>query len=447
MHLLNSRIHMVGIGGVGMCGIAELLHNLGATVTGSDVRESTSLQYLKSLGIQTFIGQRAEQVENANVLVYSSAIAKDNVELQAAKDLGIPRIPRAEALAEIMRLKRGIAVAGTHGKTSTTSMIASVLVNAELKPTYMIGGRLLTLKSNALLGEGKWMVAEADESDGSFLKLRPEIAVITNIDYDHMDYFGSEESLLEHFERFANQVPFYGKVIACGDNLLLRKVLEGFSKPVSFYGFDEDNDFVLKKDLYNCEVLFQNQKIGDFKMPIPGKHNALNALSSILVGIELGLDFQTAKKGIEDFNGVHRRFEYKGEINGVRLYDDYAHHPTEIRATLQAFREKYPKQNLHLVFQPHRFSRTKDSWLEFLDCFQAASHVYIADIYPAGEKEIAGIDAETLAKEIKHPNAKAIGSWREAVSNITIPSGDILISFGAGDIWQFTDEWAKLHGN
>jgi len=436
MKIARSKVHFVGIGGIGMSGLAELLKNMGALVTGSDLSESQNTQRLKNLGIQIKVGHAAENLKNPDVVVYSSAVSKDNPEIKRAKELKIPIIPRAEVLSEVMRIKRGIAVGGTHGKTTTTSMIASILIHGKLDPTVVVGGRLDLIKSNSLLGQGEWLVAEADESDGSFLRLTPDVAVITNIDNDHMEYFKTSQNLEEAFLDFAYRTPFYGLTVACGDDARVKKVFQDFNKRILFYGFESHNDLQLRGEKTRYQLFSKGKLLGCFDLNIPGRHNALNAAAAIAVGLELGLDFQTCASGLSLFVGVDRRFHWKGEARGVKVYDDYGHHPTEIAAVLQAFREKFPENKIKVLFQPHRYTRTKTCWSDFLKCFDNADEVYISDIYPAGEAAIEGITSERLVKEIKHKSVHYIGKFGLGKIEPNLNSGDVFVTLGAGDVWK-----------
>lgn len=440
--LKKTKFHFVGIGGIGMCGLAELLHNMGAKVSGSDLSENANTERLQELGITVFRGHKAENVGDADVVVFSSAVQNANPEVQAARAKQIPLIPRAEALAEIMRLKRGVAVAGTHGKTTTTSMTASIFLEAKANPTIVIGGRFEQIKSTALLGDGEWIVAEADESDGSFQKLSPEIAIITNIDHDHLDYFKSFENLQSSFVNFAQKVPFYGICIVWGDDANIRKTFENFSKRILYYGFDDKNDLVIKGERGKYE-LFENtitgrKKLGEFELKVPGKHNALNAVAAMAAGLKAGFSFETCKQGLLKFEGVDRRFHFKGEKQNIRVYDDYGHHPTEVRAALQGFREKFPDRRLVVLFQPHRYSRTESCWHDFTTCFSQCDQLYFTDIYAAGEAPIAGITSERLASEVKHSDCKYLPRNSELSRHIhsELKPGDIFVTLGAGDGWK-----------
>ncbi len=427
-----------------MCGLAELLHNMGAFVSGSDFQENTNTRRLKEMGIQVYLGHRPEQVGEPDVVVYSSAISFQNPEIVEARSRGIPLIPRAEALSEIMRLKRGVAIAGTHGKTTTTSLTSSIFLQSNLSPTIVVGGRLETIRSTAFLGQGEWLIAEADESDGSFHKLSPEISVITNIDSDHLDHFKTFENLQRSFYEFAMRVPFYGCVIACGDDPTIRELFQNFPKRLVLYGFDPKNDFQIRGGNGNYQLFHldhktgQQKELGSFQVMLPGRHNALNACAAIIVGLEAGLSFKNCRDGLIGFKGVDRRFQFKGEKKSVLVYDDYGHHPTEVRATLSAFREKYPDRRIVVMFQPHRYSRTESCWHEFTQCFSQCDGIYVTDIYPAGESPIEGITAERLVQELKHNNKFYLPKGEKIAVNIaqSLKSGDVFVTLGAGDGWK-----------
>lgn len=442
--LEKAKFHFIGIGGIGMCGLAELLHNLGAVVTGSDATENANTERLKDLGVKVFKGHASENIGEANVVVYSSAIAASNPEMMQARAKDVPLIPRAEALAEIMRLRRGIAVAGTHGKTTTTSLISSIFLEAGQSPTIVVGGRFEKIKSTALLGKGEWLIAEADESDGSFNKLSPEIAVITNIDSDHMDHFKTFENLRKAFLDFAYRIPFYGMIVVCGDDPDVRELFSNFSKRIVFYGFDLKNDYIIDGEkgsytIYKNDVT-QGRKtqLGQLNLNISGKHNALNATASLIAAMATGIDFEMCAKGLEKFEGVDRRFQFKGEVDNIKIYDDYGHHPTEIRATLQAFREKFEKNRLVVYFQPHRFSRTEHCWQDFKTCFTQADVLFLGDIYSAGEAPIPGITSEKLLTEIKHEPSFHSPKDAHQLENILkeLKSDDVFLTLGAGDGWK-----------
>lgn len=440
MRFKNSKFHFVGVGGIGMCGLAELLFRMGAQVTGSDSSESANTLRLKKLGVQVSIGHQANHVGLADVLVYSSAISNQNPEILFARANGIPMIPRAEALAEMMRLKRGIAIAGTHGKTTTTSLVSSIFIEADSDPTIAVGGRLENIGSTAVLGQGEWFIAEADESDGSFHKLLPEISVITNIDSDHLDHYRTFENLKQAFLDFALKTPFYGQVIVCGDDPMIREIFQNYPKKIVSYGFGSHNDYQLKGEKGVFEVLFSDTKksLGKFEISMPGQHNALNALAAIIVALSAGLSFEKCVTGLKKFKGVDRRFQLKGSKNNIQVYDDYGHHPTEVKATLSAFREKFPEQNVIVLFQPHRYSRTQSCWHEFTQCFSQCNQILITDIYAAGELPIEGINSRRLVEEIKHSHKEYLAKDEQLVSKIKsrLKSGDIFVTLGAGDGWK-----------
>jgi UDP-N-acetylmuramate--alanine ligase len=444
MKLENARFHFIGIGGIGMCGLAELLFNIGATVTGSDASENANTVRLKKLGLKIFKGHAAENIQTADVVVYSSAIPFTNPEIKEARAREIPLIPRAEALAEIMRIRRGIAVAGTHGKTTTTSLISSIFLEANQDPTIVVGGQFERIKSTALLGKGEWLIAEADESDGSFNKLSPEIAVITNIDSDHMDHYKTFENLKRAFLEFSHRIPFYGMVIACGDDLVVREVFENYHKRILYYGFDPKNDFVIagKNGTYSVQqrhpLSDELKRLGEFQLQMPGIHTALNATAAVAVAMAAGINFETCAAGLYKFEGVDRRFQFKGEASQIKVYDDYGHHPTEVRATLQAFREKFPTNRLVVYFQPHRYSRTEHCWQDFKSCFNNCDVLFLGDIYPAGEQPIPGINSAQLLKEMKHPQSfHSVNSDSQLqIISDSLKAGDIFITLGAGDGWK-----------
>ena len=437
------RIHFVGIGGIGMSGIAELLINLRHVVSGSDVKRSELTDRLASMGARIAIGHDAINVGEADVVVVSSAIRPDNPELVEARRRSVPVIPRAEMLAELMRLRFGIAVAGAHGKTTTTSMIALVLERAGLDPTAVIGGRLSAFGSNARLGHGKYMVAEADESDGSFLKLSPTIAVITNIDYEHLETYGSFERLQDAFVEFANKVPFYGVVVACADDDALRSVLPSISRPVVTYGLDALDSQLTATELElgpfaaTAVVARRGVRMGVLRLHVPGRHNVANALAAVGVGFELDVPFERIAAALEQFRGADRRFQPLGEERGVLVIDDYGHHPTEIAAVVAAARGL--KRRLIVVFQPHRFSRTQHLLDRFGPSFSGADEVVLTDIYPAGEDPISGVTLEALARSMRATTTvpmhvvRALDEVPAAVV-ARVKSGDVVVTLGAGSI-------------
>ncbi|HBU05244.1 MAG TPA: UDP-N-acetylmuramate--L-alanine ligase, partial [Nitrospiraceae bacterium] len=399
-------IHFVGIGGIGMSGIAEVLHNLGYEVTGSDVKASDTTNRLNSLGIKVYIGHRAENVDDAHVVVISSAVSKDNAEVVEAKRKAIPVIPRAEMLAELARLKYGILVAGAHGKTTTTSLIATVIASSGLDPTVVIGGKLRATGSNARLGQGDFLVAEADESDGSFLRLSPTIAVVTNIDREHMDFFKTMDSLRDAFLSFINKVPFYGVSIVCIENEELRKLLPYVHRRYITYGLSPDADVYaadIKKGFMTVsfDVVYKGENLGAFSLPVPGVHNILNSLAAIVVARELKIEADVIKEALKKFSGIQRRFELKGEENGTKVFDDYGHHPTEIKASLLALRETFSERKIIAAFQPHTFSRTKVFLKDFGSAFFEADKVLILDIYGSAREKKGKISSRDLVKKLE----------------------------------------------
>lgn len=425
-----------------MSGLAEILCSLGATVSGSDRSKGSRTDHLEKLGVQVFIGHKAENVNSADVVVYSSAIPKDNPEYLYALEHKIPLIRRAEALAELMRLRRGIAVAGTHGKTTTTSLLAASMMATDEDPTIVVGGVLQQLNTNAKLGAGRWLIAEADESDGSFDKLTPEIAIITNIDNDHLDHFGSFSELRKAYREFAEKIPFYGRLIYCGDDWDLADLLSDFSKPAIRYGFFEEMDYWLKPHYDEIYEVFKGQEsLGTFTSPLPGSHNALNALAALIAVMEgVGLSFEQAVKGLEQFTGVARRFQVAPEHEkNIVFIDDYAHHPTAIAQVLKAVKERYAGRRLVTVFQPHRYTRMQSCWEQFLNCFDLADGVFLTDVYAAGETPIDGMSTKELAEELYHPNVHhlegELGQVFESLKS-QVQTGDVVLVMGAGHINQ-----------
>ena len=452
-------IHFVGIGGVGMSGIAEVLFNLGYEVKGSDLRETETTRRLGTMGISVYIGHRAENIGDAHVVVISSAVSGDNPEVVAARKLSIPVIPRAEMLAELARLKYSVLVAGSHGKTTTTSLISTVLGKGGFDPTIIIGGKLKGIGSNAKLGEGQFLVAEADESDGSFLKLSPTIAVVTNIDREHMDYFKDMKSLKDAFLSFINKIPFYGVAFVCWENEMLRELIPSIHRRFITCGLSEEADIYaanIEKSFMatSFDVLYKKNLIGRFSLPMPGIHNVLNALACIGVARELKMEVSAISEALTSFSGIQRRFEFKGESRGIKVYDDYGHHPTEIRATLAAGSEnkKYlrEKGRFFVIFQPHRFTRTADLMEVFSESFGDADVLVLLDIYPAGEKPIEGITSEALAEKIKgKKHGEIVRTDKEGAVTYVVSAmkkGDILLTLGAGDVWKLGEKvLERLH--
>ena len=451
-------IHFVGIGGIGMSGIAEVLHNLGYEVTGSDVKESDTIARLRSLGIKVSIGHTPDNIDDAHVVVTSSAVSLGNPEVMAAREKSIPVIPRAEMLSELGRLKYGILIAGAHGKTTTTSLIATILAHAGLDPTVVIGGKLMATGSNARLGRGDFIVAEADESDGSFLTLSPTIAVVTNIDREHMEFFRTMEALKDAFVSFINKVPFYGLSILCAENGHIREILPRIHRRYITYGLSPQADIHainLEKEFMSVSfhVIYKGHDMGRFSVPMPGTHSVLNSLASIAVGMELKLDLQNIKEALKGFRGIQRRFEFKGEEKGIRFFDDYGHHPEEIRATLRAAKESLASGGgkdgrLVILFQPHRYTRTKDLLHDFGSSFSDADLLYVTDIYPAGEQPLEGVNGEAVLNAIRdkgHRSAAYISGHDpliEALMNALRPN-DLFFTIGAGDVWKIGEKLLK----
>jgi UDP-N-acetylmuramate--alanine ligase len=447
-----QQIHFVGIGGIGMSGIAEVLLNLGYKVSGSDLKSSSVTQRLASLGAAIYEGHRAENITGAEVVVTSSAISVENPEVAAAHNLHIPVIQRAEMLAELMRLKYGIAIAGMHGKTTTTSMVAAVLAAGGLDPTVVVGGRVDALGSNARLGKSQYLVAEADESDRSFLKLSPILSVVTNIDREHMDCYRNMRDVKKTFLEFMDRVPFYGMIVACNDDPLLRRLLPEVPRRIVTYGTKRGSDFLIKIDaaqeapadnrpLSRFRVNYRKQDLGEFTLHVPGVHNILNATAAIAVGVGLDIRVESIHAALEAFRGVDRRFQLRGRAAGVSVIDDYGHHPTEIKATLAAAKQCGFRQ-IHVIFQPHRFTRTRDLIEEFTSSFDDADSLFVLDIYAASEKPIEGITGEMLAQRIRERTAK-IGRYVKSVTEAVDAAaaiaqpGDMILTLGAGSVSQF----------
>jgi UDP-N-acetylmuramate--alanine ligase len=451
-----KRIHMVGIGGIGMSGIAEVLLTMGYAVSGSDAKLSGITDRLANLGAKIFEGHRAENVAGAHVLVVSSAVRKDNPELVEAHKLKIPVIPRAEMLAELMRLKYGIAVAGAHGKTTTTSMVAAILAAAGLDPTFVVGGRVNAAGTTARLGRGEYMVVEADESDRTFLLLAPVVAVVTTIDREHLDHYASLEEIQSVFTQFVNRVPFYGAAILCLDEPNVQAILPNVSRPVISYGTSGQADLVISDIEHtglesDFRLTYRGEDLGIFHLPAPpGIHNVRNAAAAAAVALYLGVPAELIREGLANFTGVGRRFDLKGVINGITLIDDYGHHPAEIRATLEAAR-LCRFNRLLVLFQPHRFTRTLHLWDEFCRAFNQADVVVITDIYAASEQPIPGITAEALAAAIRaagHKNVAYRSSMQDGIEYVLkeARSGDAILTIGAGNVGRAVGELAILLG-
>lgn len=455
MYLKKYHIHFVGIGGIGMSGIAELLLTLGYKVSGSDLSASDLTRRLQNLGGTLFQGHAAKQIHGADVVVTSAAIGPDNPEVVAANQASIPVIPRAEMLAELMRLKYSIAVAGAHGKTSTTSLIAAVLEKGGLDPTVVIGGKLKSIGTNALLGEGDFIVAEADESDGSFLKMSPAIAVVTNIDREHLDFYRDLNHIKDVFVSFIDRIPFYGLAVLCLDDEPIQDILPQIKKRVTTYGMSSQADIQAKNIVItglksSFTVDYLGKRLGEISLNLPGLHNVYNSMASIAVGIELDIGFEVIKSALKTVQGVQRRLEIKGEINGVTVVDDYGHHPTEIKATLQAARQSWPERRLVVVFQPHRYSRTRALFDEFTRSFYQSDLLVVLPIYAAGEKEIKGVDSRLLFEEIRahgHKDVVFVPNLDEAVAHLkqVLAKGDILLTLGAGDVYKLGETLLKSY--
>ncbi len=443
------RIHFVGIGGTGMCGIAEVLANQGYQVSGSDLAEGDTTRRLERLGCRIAIGHAAENLRDAQVVVVSTAVAPTNPEVVAARERGIPVIPRAEMLGELMRMKFGIAVAGAHGKTTTTWLTALVVAEGGLDPTMVVGGRLRAFDSNARLGQGGYLVAEADESDGSFLHLSPTIAVITNLDREHMDHYGTVEKIREAFLHFANGVPFYGATILCVDDPRAKALIPDLHRRVITYGFSPDADVravgrAIEGTKNVFTVIDRGKPLGQVALAVPGLHNVRNALAAVAVGIELGIAFDKIRAGLAQFSGISRRMEIRSDADDLLVMDDYAHHPTEIEATLQAIGEGFPGRRRVVIFQPHRYSRTKDLGPEFGPALAKAERVVVVPVYAAGEAPIPGVGAEVIAESARRAGSSPVSiteSWEDAVDLILpeVRAGDLVITLGAGDVWKAGD--------
>lgn len=454
-----QRVHFVGIGGVGMCGIAEVLLNLGYKISGSDVKENVATKRLSKQGAEIFIGQAANNIENAEVVVVSTAISADNVEVIAAKEKRIPVVRRAEMLAEIMRFRYGIAIAGTHGKTTTTSLTASILIEAGMDPTYVIGGKLNSAATNAKLGEGRYFVAEADESDASFLLLQPMMAVVTNIDADHLETHGGDfEKYKQSFVEFLHHLPFYGQAIICLDDEENKQILDQVSRPIVTYGIESDAD--VKAENINCngmqchyDLKLPNQsEVINITLNLPGRHNVLNSLAAITVAYLLGVEIQSIQKALQTFDGIGRRMQQYGEIKTIKgnvlLVDDYGHHPTEIKATLEAAKGAWSNKRIVVVFQPHRYTRTRDLFEDFSKVLSEADTLIITEIYSAGEEPIAGADGRALCAAIRargRVNPVFVEDLDELNSSILdlVEDGDVLLTLGAGSIGAIAEKLPK----
>jgi len=455
MYRKNKHIHFVGVGGIGMSGIAELLLNLGYTVSGSDLHGSSITERLAELGGTISKGHRAENIEGADVVVTSSAIAAKNPEVVEARRQHIPVIQRAEMLAELMRLKKyGIAIAGSHGKTSTTSMVSWMMAEANLDPTIVVGGKVDSLGGNAKLGQGEFLVAEADESDGSFLKLSPVLEVVTNIDLEHLDYYRDIDHIKETFLAFIDKIPFYGAAIVCLDDANVADILPLISRRKITYGLTPQADLHAENIRFehgrvHFTVHRQEECLGDIDLAPPGMHNVYNALAVICVGLELEIPFPVIAKGLRSYQGVQRRMQKKGEVRGVTVVDDYGHHPTEIRATLSAIKTAWPEKRLVVLFQPHRYSRTRGLFKEFLTAFHQADALILTDIYAASEEPIEGITSEALLAEIEQHGQRhthyipSVDAMAEEVLGL-VGENDLVLTLGAGNIVRVGEELLTL---
>ena len=439
-----------------MSGIAEVLINMGYTITGSDMKESATVKRLKELGAKVAIGHSPENVEGAGVVVVSSAVNERNPEVVEARRAGIPVIPRAQMLAELMRLRYGIAVAGSHGKTTTTSMVSAVLSHGGLDPTIVVGGKVKTMGTNARLGKGSFMVVEADESDGSFLLLSPVISVLTNIDEEHLDHYKTFDGLQKAFTDFVNKVPFYGLSVLCTDCPNVRRVAESFEKRAVTYGFNEDaslraENVEISGFKTEFDVVLDGQPLGRITLNVPGMHNALNALAAVAVGMELGMTFEQVKEGLAEFSGIDRRLQIKGQGKEIIVLDDYAHHPNEIRATLSAVKDS-GLGRIVAIFQPHRYSRTSLLFDDFTRALLNTDILYLLDIYPAGEEPIEGVSSKALYESLKESGHKNVfysnGSGEDIVTTVmkAVKPGDVVITLGAGNVWMVSERIAEEIG-
>lgn len=453
------RMHFVGIGGAGMCGIAEVIKNQGYDVSGSDIKASKTTERLEQMGVQVFIGHDASNIVGADVLVVSTAIDGENPEIKAAIERHVPIVRRAEMLGELMRYRHGIAVAGTHGKTTTTSLLTCMLDEEGLDPTYVIGGLLNRTGTNAALGASRYLVAEADESDASFLHLQPMAAIVTNIDADHMDtYGGSFEVLKDTFIQFLHNLPFYGLAVMCGDDPVIRELLPRVGRPVLTYGFAEDNDIravdVVQMGMQTrFTVLRRDREPLTVVLSIPGLHNVLNALAAIGIATDEGVSDAAIARALEGFTGVGRRFQIQGEFalgdGSVKLVDDYGHHPKEVEATIKAARQSHPDRRLVMLFQPHRFSRTRDCFEDFVDVLSQVDVLLLMEVYPAGEKPIVGADSRSLARSIRLRGqvepilVEPVDTQLEPVLKSILQAGDLVLTQGAGNVGAVSNDLAR----
>jgi UDP-N-acetylmuramate--alanine ligase len=451
-----QHVHFVGIGGSGMSGIAEVLLNLGYTVSGSDLKRTPVTDRLAALGAKVFEGHVAGHVSGAHVVVTSTAVRPPNAEVDEARRHGVPVIPRAEMLAELMRLKYGVAVAGSHGKTTTTSMVALVLDRGGLDPTVVVGGRLGVLGSGARLGKGEFLVAEADESDRSFLRLTPTLAVVTNIDREHLDAYRDLADIQEAFLGFVNKVPFYGGAVLCLDDSPVQDILPRVERRVVTYGLTHQasvsaRDLELTPTGSHYTATLEGRPLGPVMLTVPGAYNVTNSLAAVAVGLDLGVPFDAIRSGLESFTGVDRRFQVRGERGGVLVVDDYGHHPTEIRVTLEALRRRAGERRTVVLFQPHRFTRTQALWDDFTKAFHQADVLLLTDIYPASEEPIPGITAEALAGAVAERGHRRVawgGDLQSATDRLAaeVREGDVVLTLGAGSVWTAGEELLRRRG-
>ncbi|TMQ52085.1 MAG: UDP-N-acetylmuramate--L-alanine ligase [Candidatus Eisenbacteria bacterium] len=448
MYGRTHRIHLIGIGGSGMSGIAEVLLTMGYQVSGSDLKASETTERIAGLGGRVFIGHAPSNVEGAQVVVFSTAVHADNPEMVAARAAGVPVIARADMLAELMRMKYGVAVGGAHGKTTTTSLIAAVLARGGLDPTIVVGGRLRSLGSNARLGFGRFLVAEADESDGSFLRLSPAVAVVTNIDREHLEHYSGIEEIREAFVQFANRVPFYGAAVLCVDDREVRGILPRVTTRTLLYGLSPDAEvrgvqLSVGPERSHFRVVAQGRDLGAIELHVPGQHNTLNALAAVAVGLELEVGFAHIGEALGGFHGVARRFETRGEAAGVRVVDDYAHHPTEIRATLSVARGL--GRRVLAIFQPHRYTRTQALADEFGAAFADADRVWVLDVYAAGEPPLPGVSGAMIVERARQQGMRHVEHAADHAAAVTAVvaearAGDLVLTLGAGDVWHIGED-------
>lgn len=452
----NIKVHFIGIGGIGMSGIAEVLLDFGFKVSGSDLSESAVTENLKKKGAEVYLGHARENIKNCTTIVYSSAINEKNPEIIEARENNIPLMRRAEMLAELMRLKHGIAIAGTHGKTTTTSFLATILQESEYDPTYIIGGIVDNLKGNAKVGKGRYLVAEADESDGSFLLLNPVMSVVTNIDFDHMEFYKTEENLLNSFERFMNKIPFYGLCALNAHDEKIKSLIPKMKKPWVTFGIDIESDFQAKNLIYKdftttFDLYFKGKLVEKIILSLPGRHNILNSLGAIALAHHMGLGFDTIASSITKFKGVNRRFQLLLEKGDFELLDDYGHHPTEIKETLSTLRKIRENKKVVAVFEPHRFTRTKDCWNDFIESFHDVDEVALLPIYPASEEPIEGVTSEKMSQDMSSHfsgSVKSYSSFSELGEYLKSKLNEnvTVISLGAGSIGRNIRSWVKDNG-